>query len=117
MVFHAFNQQEIRTFIYDLIQELHQFKISAFVGAPSLFNEIKARFNLIHEAKKIYQRDQITAEQEGRSYEHIDIELKLIRSDLRAVGPINKKISTSVVWLRTGRKSAIIAEKLVKRME
>ena len=116
-LFHTFDQEEIRTFIYNLIKELHQFKIATFVGVPCSFNKVEVRYNLIHEAERIYHRDRITAEQEEKSYEHIDIELKLIRADLRAVGPNNKNISTSVIWLHAGRKSAIIAEKLVKIME
>ena len=45
------------------------------------------------------------------------MELKLIRSDVKATGGNNKTVKASVVWIHAGQKTAIIAEKLVKKLE
>lgn len=99
------------------MQEIHQFKIGAFIGISSEFNEVDARKDIMKDALEIYNRERAAALAKNEEYSDFPVELKLIRSDLQAVDMQGQTSSVSVAWLHAGKKSAIIAEKLVQQYE
>ena len=71
----------------------------------------------MRKARDIYNRERQQAEEQGEDYATIDIELKLVRSNIKAVNEANKETEAHGIWIHAGRKCAILAEKLVMEME
>ena len=116
-IFELYNRRDIAFVAYDPVQEIHQFKIGAFIGISSEFNEVDARKDIMRDALEIYERERAEALAKKEEYSDFPVELKLIRSDLQAVDMKGQTSAVSVAWLHAGKKSAIIAEKLIQKYE
>ena len=116
-IFENYNRPNNRFIAYDPVQEIHQFKIGAFIGISSEFNEVDARKDIMSDALKIYDEEREKARAKKQPYSEFPVELKLIRSDLQAIDGNGQSSSVSVAWLHAGKKSAIIAEKLIQQYE
>ena len=68
-------------------------------------------------ATTIYDKEKLEYKERGDEYEKIDIEMKLVRSNIYATNAQGKKTYASGIWIHAGKRSAILAEKVVKQLE
>ena len=90
-IYDQFNITKQQSFIYDECQEIYQHQIAVLIQQPSVFNERKATFDLMCKAREIYQREKQQAEEQGEEYATINIEIKLVRSNIKGVNIVNKE--------------------------